>query len=308
MTLADSRLTRAAAASLTLHAAALAATLLLLNRPKQPDAPVEQSVEVVWQEQTGPTEGEPTPPAAPAQPEPPLPPPPAAPTPPPPSLAPPPPPLAALLPPAATPDAVTLPPPPEDRRPPDTAPPPPAPPPPQAEARADPLPTPPPDTAPPQPQAEAEAEPLPIPPPEPPPPPQPRPRPTPSRQAAPAPAAQAAAPPPAGPVSPQPLTTGAAPALGAVTPPGLAEGIRNPEPDYPVDSRQRGEQGVVGLVIRVTPNGTVEEVEVAASSGFPALDDSAKRAVRRWRFRPAMRDGIPISGSIRTAIHFQLNR
>ncbi|MBL6081009.1 energy transducer TonB [Belnapia sp. T18] len=286
MTLDGSRLGRAAAASLTLHAAALAAMLLFLNRPRQPAPSAEQSVEVVWQEQTGTTEGEPAPPAAPAQSEPPPPPPPAAPAPPPPSLAPPPPPLAALLPPPAAPDALTLPPPPPEDRPPPAV-----------------LPAPP---APPQPQAEPEPEPLPIPPPEPslPPPPQPRPRTAPAR---PAPFAQAAAP-PAGPASQQPLTTGAAPALGAITPPGLAEGIRNPTPEYPDEARQRGQQGVVGLVIRVTPNGTVEEVEVVASSGFPALDDSARRAVRRWRFRPAMRDGIPISGNIRTSIHFQLNR
>jgi periplasmic protein TonB len=192
------------------------------------------------------------------------------------------------------PNAVTLPPPPPEERPAPEAPP-----------------APPASPAPPQPQAEAEpeTEPLPIPPPEPaPPPPQPRPRPAPARPAAPAPAAQAAAPPPAGPVSQQPLTTGAAPALGAITPPGLADGIRNPTPDYPDEARQRGEQGVVGLLIRVTPNGTVEDVAVVASSGFPGLDNSAMRAVRRWRFRPAMRDGIPISGNIRTSIHFQLNR
>jgi periplasmic protein TonB len=82
--------------------------------------------------------------------------------------------------------------------------------------------------------------------------------------------------------------------------------VRNPEPEYPLTNRQRGEQGVVTVLLRISESGEVMEVEVVHTSGHPALDDSARRAARRWRFRPAMRNGVPIAGSIRTAIHFRL--
>jgi len=36
------------------------------------------------------------------------------------------------------------------------------------------------------------------------------------------------------------------------------------------------------------------------------LDAAARRAVAEWRFRPAMRDGEPIVGTIRTSVHFRL--
>ena len=93
---------------------------------------------------------------------------------------------------------------------------------------------------------------------------------------------------------------------GAVSPPGLLDGVRNPEPEYPAANRQRGDQGVVTVLLRISENGEVIGVELVSGSGHPALDDSARRAVQRWRFRPATRDGVPVAGSIRTAIHFRL--
>ncbi|MDN3566636.1 energy transducer TonB, partial [Paeniroseomonas aquatica] len=124
-------------------------------------------------------------------------------------------------------------------------------------------------------------------------------------------AAQAPAPPPsppAGATGPQPLTQGGAPVLGAVTPPGIADGIRNPDPEYPAASQARGEQGVVTVLLHITATGSVEEVEVVRTSGYAALDEAARRAVQRWRFRPATRGGLAIPGTIRTAIHFRLRQ
>jgi protein TonB len=201
--------------------------------------------------------------------------------------------LAIEAPPPRLADAVTLPPPPLA-----LAPPPPLPPAPQAEPMLEP-----PAEAPPEPAETAEAD-LPLPPPPPPPPPPPRPTPPRPNPAPPRQAQQQGSP-----AEPAPAATQAtaARATGAVSPPGLVDG-GSQRPPYPELSRQRGEQGVVGVVISISETGQITAVEVAQSSGYPALDMAAKRAAERWRFRPAMRDGVPIPGSVRTAIHFRLQQ
>ncbi len=63
---------------------------------------------------------------------------------------------------------------------------------------------------------------------------------------------------------------------------------------------------MVSVLIAVAEDGRVTSATVAQSSGYTALDEAALAAVRRWRFRPATRDGVPISGTVRTAVHFRL--
>ena len=93
---------------------------------------------------------------------------------------------------------------------------------------------------------------------------------------------------------------------GRTTPPEAADAARNRRPNYPEASRRRGEQGVVRVELRVDPNGRVVDVRVLESSGFSALDAEAVKTVRDWRFRPAQRAGVPVAGSITTAVHFRL--
>ena len=95
-------------------------------------------------------------------------------------------------------------------------------------------------------------------------------------------------------------------AMGAVVPPGTDAGHRNAPPDYPPESRRRGEEGVVRLALRVGSDGRVEAAEVSASSGFPRLDQAALEAARRWRFRPATQGGLPVAATLPTAVHFRL--
>ena len=81
---------------------------------------------------------------------------------------------------------------------------------------------------------------------------------------------------------------------------------RNRRPSYPEASRRRGEQGIVRLELRVDAAGRVVDVLLLETSGFNALDTAALNAVRDWRFRPAQRAGVPVAGSITTAVHFRL--
>jgi len=89
-------------------------------------------------------------------------------------------------------------------------------------------------------------------------------------------------------------------------PPGPDSRYQNAAPGYPETARLRGEQGTVGLELSIGANGRVANVSVARSSGSPMLDTAARRAVADWRFRPAMRDGEAVVGTIRTSVHFRL--
>lgn len=80
----------------------------------------------------------------------------------------------------------------------------------------------------------------------------------------------------------------------------------NPEPDYPSQSRRLREQGLVKLRVYVTIEGRAGELALYKSSGYERLDKAALDAVRRWRFRPAQRAGMPVAGWVVVPIRFEL--
>lgn len=83
--------------------------------------------------------------------------------------------------------------------------------------------------------------------------------------------------------------------------------LRNPPPDYPMQSRRLEEEGVVKLLVRVSPEGVPMNVELAQSSGFKRLDTAAQEAVRQWHFVPAKRNGQAVSASVIVPLRFRLN-
>jgi protein TonB len=93
-----------------------------------------------------------------------------------------------------------------------------------------------------------------------------------------------------------------------ITPPSadLLE-LRNPKPPYPISSRENGEQGAVMLYACITDHGKVERLDLAQSSGHPALDRSALNTVRHWSFRPAQESGKSIPMCYRLLIRFLLS-
>jgi protein TonB len=90
---------------------------------------------------------------------------------------------------------------------------------------------------------------------------------------------------------------------GKLVPPRL---LKAPAARYPSRARRLGWEGRVVLELRVSARGAVEKVTVAASSGHAVLDRAASRAVLRWRFRPATRDGAPVAHTVRVPIDFAL--
>ncbi|MGO4222027.1 energy transducer TonB [Lysobacter sp. TAF61] len=112
------------------------------------------------------------------------------------------------------------------------------------------------------------------------------------------------APPVAPPTLPHPAP---APVAVATTRPEPLPG-QTPSPRYPTQSLRRGESGTVNVRVEIGADGVPAQVSVEGSSGSRYLDRAAVDAVRRWRFRPAMSNGQPASGSVIVPIRFDAQR
>ncbi|SRR5579885_653660 len=78
-------------------------------------------------------------------------------------------------------------------------------------------------------------------------------------------------------------------------------------PPYPPNARRLGEQGQVLLKIMVTPQGSVSDAQVARSSGYPDLDQTAVDWVKsHWRYKPAMQNGVAIASTTQAIVKFDL--
>ncbi len=92
-----------------------------------------------------------------------------------------------------------------------------------------------------------------------------------------------------------------------MTPPDFgADYLNNPAPRYPVESRHLREQGTVTIKVLVSPEGVVQELKLAESSGHSRLDKAALSAVRNWRFAPAKQAGKPVAAWVIVPIPFVL--
>jgi periplasmic protein TonB len=91
-----------------------------------------------------------------------------------------------------------------------------------------------------------------------------------------------------------------------VVPPSPDIKFYNRKPSYPNAAAMRGEQGTVVLLVHVQPDGLVSRVEVAKSSGYARLDDSAREAVQSWHFLPSVRNGQPMASVVPVRIVYAL--
>lgn len=82
-----------------------------------------------------------------------------------------------------------------------------------------------------------------------------------------------------------------------------------PPPAYPRDALRMRAEGTVMLQVLVDRAGRPLDVQVQASSGNRALDEAARKHVlKRWIFRPAMRDGVAVQAIGIVPIDFTLAR
>ena len=86
-----------------------------------------------------------------------------------------------------------------------------------------------------------------------------------------------------------------------------ADYLRNPPPPYPAEAKRKKHEGVVQLRVVVGATGKAESVTLLKSSGYRMLDDSARDAVRKWKFHPATVGGVRVSTAVKVPVRFKID-
>jgi protein TonB len=68
-----------------------------------------------------------------------------------------------------------------------------------------------------------------------------------------------------------------------------------------------GEQGLVVVRVLINTEGRAEQAEIRTSSGYNRLDEAALETVKRWRYVPGQRAGIPETMWFNVPIRFRLD-
>jgi len=80
--------------------------------------------------------------------------------------------------------------------------------------------------------------------------------------------------------------------------------VHRVSPDYPNSWKREGLQGTVHLRITIAKDGSVRDVKVV--DGDSRLAKSAEKAVKQWRYKPALRNGEPVELQATVAVAFAL--
>ncbi len=89
---------------------------------------------------------------------------------------------------------------------------------------------------------------------------------------------------------------------GGVSPPTI---VHAPDPEYSKQARNARLQGTCVLWLVVDAKGMPRDIMIKRSLGM-GLDEEAIEAVRLWRFKPAMKDGVPVAVRIAIEVAFHL--
>jgi TonB family protein len=106
-------------------------------------------------------------------------------------------------------------------------------------------------------------------------------------------------------VTPSCLPADAANAGTPCTPPRI-DRQHSPRFQYPSDAAKAGQMGVAVIGFRIHADGSVSNVTVLLSSGFPLLDDAAVSQIAGRHYFPATENGTPVDFQTRSIFQFQI--
>lgn len=86
--------------------------------------------------------------------------------------------------------------------------------------------------------------------------------------------------------------------------------VKEVPPEYTPEGRAAGIEGCVLLSAEVLTDGTVGEVKIVGSldANQHGLDDEAVKAMKQWLFKPAVKDGTPVTIGIHVGMVFSLKK
>jgi len=105
------------------------------------------------------------------------------------------------------------------------------------------------------------------------------------------------------PAQPQPSPSAAPSPSPETASPGDStqlEPIKTPRPYYPQEAADKRLQGEVWISLLISETGDVEGTEII--SGDPVLAKAAQDAMRKWKFKPYIRNGKPVK--VRTKVPY----
>jgi len=78
------------------------------------------------------------------------------------------------------------------------------------------------------------------------------------------------------------------------------------EPQYPMRAQERGLSGTCGVRFDVTADGTPTNIRILTCSSS-LFERAVERAVERWRYRPKVENGVPVSRvNVETSFVFRM--
>ena len=75
---------------------------------------------------------------------------------------------------------------------------------------------------------------------------------------------------------------------------------------YPEFARKNGMEGQVVFNFTIMPDGSVADIEVAASDPVGIFEENATRALSQWRYLPVLRNGKAIRQPAMVTMKFRL--
>ena len=78
------------------------------------------------------------------------------------------------------------------------------------------------------------------------------------------------------------------------------------QPDYPASEQRRGIEGVVKVRVLIGTDGRVKAVELVSTDSPGFFEETRRRALAKWRFKPATRGGVAEESWKVMTVRFQI--